>query len=615
MCGIYGAFRTSPGDGPLTVSDARMMASLAARGPDGRASFRSDRCLLGFSRLAVSAPREPAVVSTSDDGAVRAVMNGEIFNHEELRELLQRHGSNTSRRCDASLIPLLYDLYGPSFVRRINGQFAIALHDSRTSSLYLYRDRLGIKPLFHVVRGDTVWFASEIKALHAALDLELSPEAATDYLSAGTVAHGRTLWSDVQVLEPGSLLRFQDGTVSNETYWRPSGGARNVEELDLAPLLRESVRMRSRPEVPAALLLSGGLDSTLIGALAEDAGLPAYCMGVADFDETDRAKAAASALGMELRVLPVAPPTPDRFLESLWRLEVPNPSTSYGIACAQLDLAERLTADGIKVALSGEGADELFLGYPWDRAAAAHHHSWNLPDGHEVVEALGDNWRVKWTVGVETLGPGASSRRIWQALLDPSTVPGAFERFGARLLNSELRASQRTLATPTADGTRASARRRQVDGLREMQRGPIQHADRIFARSGVEVRVPFLDHRVVDFALERSAARLETAGEAKPMLRQIARSVLPNGVESPDKRGLRGVPRPRRDLLLSWAGALAADPCRALSNDDLRSFIKTPPAQRAAWEVLWRGVVLECVSRVFKDGPRSVALPAAGAIA
>ncbi|MEZ4381264.1 MAG: asparagine synthase (glutamine-hydrolyzing) [Nannocystaceae bacterium] len=375
MCGIVGAFSLSGG---LTAGWLeRPLAALAHRGPDGEGRWvaADGRVALGHRRLAIidrAGGRQPIA---SEDGQVVAVVSGELYDHNVLRDRLRARGHRFRTRSDSELVVHLYEEHGVELVEHLRGEFAFILWDGRQRLALAGRDRFGVRPLVYARIGDAHCFASEGKALLAA-----GAPAAWDLeaVFAATQMHyappDRTLFRGVRQVEPGELAVLRDGDLRLRRYWDldypREASIEPVAEEDavraVADGLREAVRVRLDAEVPIAFQLSGGLDSSAVVALAAEAlGRPPLCYSVAfdrpGYDERELAAAAAAHVGAELRLVEVTPAAiAERLPEAVAHSE--GVAINGHIAAKHL-LSARIRGDGVGVVLTGEGADEVFAGY------------------------------------------------------------------------------------------------------------------------------------------------------------------------------------------------------------------------------------------------------------
>ena len=377
MCGIAGILK-GPGDGPVAIERLRQMISVQRhRGPDEFGIYRDRDVGLGSARLSIIDLRGGTQPIHNEDRTVWTVFNGEIFNHLDLRAELEARGHSFYTRSDTEVIVHLYEDHGPAFLERLNGQFAIALWDARRRELLLARDRAGIRPLFYTeVAGGALLFASEVKALlqDGRVRAEIDRQGLDQVFTFWATQPPRTIFKDIGQLPPGGFLTAGGGTVRTGTFWRwsfPEDGApAERPEAYYVETLRErlidATRGQVRADVPVGVYLSGGLDSAVIGALVKhftDAPLKTFSVQFTDsfYDETPYQQEMAAELGSEHHAVSCSAADIGRvFPQVIWHAETPVLRT----APAPLFLLSELVRErGVKVVLTGEGSDELFLGY------------------------------------------------------------------------------------------------------------------------------------------------------------------------------------------------------------------------------------------------------------
>jgi len=381
MCGICGVVHLAGGE-PVSLDVlTRMTDALVHRGPDEQGFATLPGAALGVRRLAIVDVAEGHQPVWNEDGSVVAVQNGELYNHELLRRGELRDHQCASR-CDSEVLPHLYERHGVEFVERLRGKFGLAVWDTKRRRLVLARDRLGVKPLYYALVGERLVFASELKSVLASglVPAGLDYEAIDAYLSFGFVPGPATPLAAVRRLGPGERLVVEEGRVRVERYWehpvaRPEDPPRDERAYaaELLELLDEAVRLRLMSDVPLGAMLSGGLDSSLIVALmAKQMSGPVQTFSVGfreagAANELADARLVAERFGCEHHELELsyAEQTVD-LAELVWSLDEPLADLS---ALGFLALSE-LASRHVTVALSGQGADELFGGYQRYRTAA-----------------------------------------------------------------------------------------------------------------------------------------------------------------------------------------------------------------------------------------------------
>ena len=540
MCGIAGS--TGPAlDGRLE----RMTEALRHRGPDARGFFDSDRVRLGIRRLAIVDLVTGDQPKVSRDGRVTVVFNGEVYNAPELRRELEVAGHElVSDHAEAETIAELHAAHGIAFVERLVGMFAIALVDREEDALYLVRDRLGKKPLYYRYDADagTLEFASEFNAL--------APEgraAHLDRASLGWYFSQKAMPSDASIdvrvrqVPPGShvCVPLDGGAPATTRYWsfpapaRPPDGVREeelVEEVDA--LVRESVALRMRADVEVGAYLSGGVDSSLIVALASErtaTPLRTYCL-VYDEDiyekSADRRFAAliAERHGTRHREVTLRP-------EDL-AAELPVIAAHFGqpnSAVVSNWFISRVMGRDLKVALSGDGADELFGSYFLHRASAL----------LEQLEARG-----------ETVPAGApEAEAAFAAAARDQPLAALVDRFAvfpdaelARLLRPDVYAA--ASVTPRLRSAEAELRATtplnrilEFDCRHLLCEQVLNYADVLSMAHSLEVRTPFLDHRLVERVMSLPAGVKIRGGRTKHLLKEVARRHLPGELVDRQKEG------------------------------------------------------------------------------
>ena len=381
MCGIAGIFDFGSGE-PIAERDMRrMLGTLRHRGPDQFGIYLDRQVALGSARLSIidlSSGQQPI---SNEDGTLWIVFNGEIFNYVELRPELEALGHRFSTESDTEVLLHMYEEFGPQCLERLNGQFAFAIWNTREQTLFLARDRLGVRPLFYTVSGQRFIFGSAIKTLLSQRQVraEIDPAVLDQVFSFWAPLSPRTIFRDILEIPPGHYLVAREGQITVKSYWQldfPGAGddsPQRHEKMDmdgyleeLSELLIDAIRIRLRADVPVGAYLSGGLDSSLIAALVRkftDNRLHTFSIAFSDaqYDESVYQTQMARFLGTEHQVAHVTHADIGRiFPEVIWHAETPVMRT----APAPMFLLSKLVRDsGFKVVLTGEGADEFLAGY------------------------------------------------------------------------------------------------------------------------------------------------------------------------------------------------------------------------------------------------------------
>lgn len=374
MCGIVGVIQLKEAHPPSIEMLARMMKPIQHRGPDGTGIYRDGHAGLGNVRLSIIDLAGGDQPIGNEDGSLWIVYNGEIFNYVELRPDLERRGHVFSTHSDTEVILHLYEEEGPACLQRLNGQFALAIWDARERSLFLARDRVGIRPLFYTLQQDQLIFASEIKAILASGRIQpaIDPQALHEVFTYWSVLSPRTIFAGIQELPPGHFMRVKDGQAAIEAYWQldmqPEAPARDAQSYldELEALLIDATRIRLRADVPVAAYLSGGLDSSLTTALIRGYTknrLDTFSIAFSDpnFDESRYQYQMADHLGTDHHVVFCDYPDISRaFPEVIWHSETPILRTA---PVPMFLLSQLVRNHRFKVVMTGEGADEFLAGY------------------------------------------------------------------------------------------------------------------------------------------------------------------------------------------------------------------------------------------------------------
>ncbi len=579
ICGLVGIDRPLPGaqTGPKVRT---MLSLLAHRGPDETRVASGADGTLGATRLAIRGVHSGSQPLADPDTGILAVCNGEIDNHRELRAWLEARGRAIRLDTDIAVIPALYLECGERFVERLVGAFALALWDPRERALLLARDRAGERPLFYSRTGGTVRFASEVAALVSDPDQPLTPDlpAIGHYLRFGCFAAPMTAFAEVRRVRPGERITIGPGGTKHERYWRfPVAGATgevpSLERFDA--VFRSAVRSQSDVEVPCGVFLSGGIDSSLVAAVARrERGEPlrAYTVRFREhsYDEGDAASQVARLLGCDSADVWVGA---GDFPEGIARLIGQSGEPLADPAWVPASLLARRAAEDVKVVLVGEGADELFGGYPTYigallceryarlprllRAAFARLvRAWPVSDRKVTVSYL----LKKFVDGADL--DGMERHRAWTSSIPPALLARLWAGAGDALAPAAPGSGPSTGSRP---GEGAAARLLDLVQLHDLEtslaEGLLTKADRAGMGSGLELRAPFLDRDVMEFAATLPASSRVRGLKTKIFLKAYALGYLPSSIVNRRKRGL-SVPLAAwlRGPLKDWARGRLASP-------------------------------------------------------
>jgi asparagine synthase (glutamine-hydrolysing) len=561
VCGICGIVSLA-GDRIEQDVVERMNASLAHRGPDSGGVHLADGAALAARRLSIIDLAGGDQPIANEDETVWVVQNGEIYNFPELRDELAAAGHRFRTRCDTEVHVHLYEEHGPRYVERLRGMFAVALWDAGARRLVLARDRFGIKPLHYRVTSSQLAFASELKALLTLPDFsrELDPDAVEAYFDAGYVPAPLTIFRGARKLRQGEVLTwtFGDPRPAIERYARPApSAARSGSDAELAEelraQLRDSVRAHLLSDVPVGVLLSGGIDSSALTALAAEQTserLHTFSIGFAEesYDELAKARVVAQHLGTEHHELRLSPDIVELFPRVAESFDEPFADD----AAIPTYLVSELAARTVKVTLAGEGGDELFGGYD---VYAAHSLAPVARPFAPLLRRL-PSPRVRRLAGAAAL-PAFERHLAWKRML---TADARTDLLRVRGADPAERLRSRWNETRGADDL---ARVLDLDLGTYLADELLVKADRTSMAHSLEVRVPFLDNAVAAFALALPS-RLKVRGLAKKrLLRKALEPILPAEILAAPKHGftlpaaewLRGPLAPfARELLADGRG-------------------------------------------------------------
>jgi asparagine synthase (glutamine-hydrolysing) len=549
MCGIAGIVASGRPAASLRDQVKRMGRALSHRGPDDQGWYAADGVALGHTRLAIidlqPTGRQPMM---NEDATLHLVVNGEIYNYRQLRADLQARGHRFRSSSDSEVILHLYEEEGLDCLTKLEGMFAFALWDGPRRRLLLARDRFGIKPLYVAMRGETIAFASELTALlqSGAVAPEIDPHALYAYMAFSYVPGPSTVLKGAEKLQSAELLLWEQGRSERRVYWTPRlldrprtrTGAREM----LAGLLDRAVQDHLVADVPVASFLSGGVDSSTVVALAQRHGeMQTFCVSFpgTGVDEAPIARRVANHLGTKHQEVSIRLDPLDLLAEAVEKMDEPFADSSALPTFAVCQAARQVS----KVVLSGDGGDEVFGGYTGRYRVAA------LQAALPGPGVLADWLRLlpPWRWG---------RRRSLPEMLDLAALPDEERYVREREITS---AADRLALVGAGQGTEGEGRLRDVPqaAIRQARTWhPVHRAlwldlatsladdmltkvDRMSMAHGLEVRVPLLDHRVVEFALSLPASWLVSPWpvEGKRLLREVAGPLLPPGVLGRPKQG------------------------------------------------------------------------------
>jgi asparagine synthase (glutamine-hydrolysing) len=572
MCGIIGVCnltKSAPIDQRLLE---RMLALIRHRGPDEFGIYRDGRVGMGNARLSIIDLSTGTQPIPNEDEMVWVVFNGEIYNYIELRPELEKRGHRFRTTSDTEVLVHLYEEYGSRCVDVLNGQFAFAIWDRRPEAgggtLFLARDRVGIRPLFYTVTQNALVFGSEIKAIlaHPEVSARLDLVSLSQVFTFWTTRAPRTVFEEIYEVPPGHTLTVQDGQIKVERYWEVSFPRSTDEEPELADgeyaeglrdLLMDSTRIRLRADVPVGAYLSGGLDSSTITTLIRDCTsnyLKTFSISFSDpaFDERKHQERMVEFLGTDHRSVECVGADIGRaFPDVIWHTEWPILRTS---PAPMYVLSGLVRENEIKVVLTGEGADEFLGGYNIFKEAKLRHYWARDPDSqvrplllkklYPYVQGLGSRssyLEAFFRRGLTETGRPEYSHAIRWANNTPlrrffspavQSVLGDYDPVAEVVADLE--------AHPDFESWTPLARAQYIEISIFMSEYLLSsQGDRMLSAHSVEGRFPFLDHRVIEFA-SRIPPRLKILGlNEKYILKRAVRGMLPQSVGQRTKRPYR----------------------------------------------------------------------------
>jgi asparagine synthase (glutamine-hydrolysing) len=557
MCGIYGILSQQPGTWPSTVALRRMAAVTVHRGPDDEGEYQDASITLGMRRLSILDLAGGHQPIPNEDGTVLVICNGEIYNYRELSESLRTAGHRFRTQSDTEVLVHLYEEHGDGFVTRLNGMFAFALWDIRRRRLLVGRDRLGIKPLYYRDSGSQLMFASEAKAILAAMDRrpDADPLAIRDYLALGYVPAPRSIFQGIQKLPPASLMVCEDGTTRISRYWTPTSrsedtGSEQEWVETFLDTMQRAVRSQMVSDVPLGAFLSGGIDSsTVVALMARESSEPikTYSIGFDTtagggyYNELPWAQRVARLFGTDHREILVRPDVARLLPRLLWHLDEPVADSAF----ITTFLVAQFAREDVTVILSGVGGDELFGGYrrylddyfdryyrlapPWVRRNVLNPLVRGLPsDRHSKLLNLFRHLRTY------LLSHGSSFEERYRAyvqVFSRASVETLFRDHTSQTLDALDAAFDETV------GADPLGRMMRVDLLTQLPDDLLMLTDRMTMATSLECRVPFLDNTVIDLSL-RMPSQLKVRGrQLKYILKRALGDLLPAEILDRGKRG------------------------------------------------------------------------------
>jgi asparagine synthase (glutamine-hydrolysing) len=559
MCGIAGFAGDNEGLSREERADVleRMCRAIRHRGPDDQGTLVREGAAIGMRRLSIIDLAGGHQPMTGEDGRVALVFNGEIYNYRELKPELESRGHRFVTNSDTETIVHAYEEFGAACVERLRGMFAFAVWDSHERELFIARDRAGKKPLYYslTARG-TLVFGSELKSLleHPEMRREVDPESLDAYLSLGYVPDPLCILRGVRKLPPGHHLTFRDGRVNVQSYWdfEYAEAQENRSEDDyleeLRALLDESVRMRLVADVPLGAFLSGGVDSsTIVGLMSRHATGPVKTFSIGfredSYDELRYARVAAKAFETEHHELIVTPEVCQVIDELAWHLDEPFADSSAIPTYA----VSKMAREHVKVALSGDGGDELFAGYTRYLTDRGRRGFARLP--RAVREGVMRPFS-------RSLPHGAWGRNyIHNVSLDPvaryldsvSFITGLNKlSLYTEGMRAQLGGASRAEAVFRGHASRVSSSDPldtllYIDSKTYLPGDILTKVDRMSMAVSLEARVPLLDHKLIEFVTRIPSSLKMKGAETKHIFKRAVRGLVPDEILDRPKQGF-GLP-------------------------------------------------------------------------
>ena len=640
MCGICGmVVPRSVGRDVAPALIERMRDTMVHRGPDGAGLHVGPGVGLGHRRLAIIDVAHGAQPMHGSGGHLQIVYNGEVFNHPELQKELEADGVRYATRCDTETVLHLFEREGADAVRKLRGMFAIAIWDDRDHSLFLARDRFGVKPLYYHVAGDgTLVFGSEIKVVLASAVLKpvMNERMLPDFLANHAPSGDETLFAGVRRLPPGHTLTWRDGTITIARYWdlhyaKPTAERSDADMVDeFRERFREAVRIRLMSDVPLGMFLSGGIDSAAITAMMSTmVSEPIKTFSVAfaerEANELHYARLVATQYRTDHHEVVVSPRD---FLDALPRLVWHEDEPMAHPSSVALHFVSRLAAERVKVVLTGEGSDEMLAGYGRYRITA-----YNATLGARYESSVPAAVRSAIRGAVQSLaGTSRFGSRLSRTFLGRSADLDSlyfdnFAVFGRARQLAVLQPAVRDRLAGIDPYAAAHAALAETDATGMVERllyadvrtylqELLMKQDQMSMSASIESRVPFLDHPLAEFVAGLPVEAKLRGLTTKWLLREAMRGQLPPEILSRKKMGFP-VPfgawmrHPHAAVVQEFVLGPRARARGIFLPDALAALVADHARGADHSERLWALVNFEIWQRIFLDGedPSAVRVP------
>lgn len=550
MCGIAGIWSKQEISSSQVIALDRASEVMEKRGPDAQGKILFQHCGLAHRRLSII-DTDARSDQPMNRGAHSLIFNGEIYNFKELKKELRSKGYAFETEGDTEVLLIGLIDQGIDFLKRVNGFFAFGFYDEAENKLIIGRDRYGIKPLYFHNTGDAVFFGSSLGTIIPQLEKpEIDQESLSLYLGLSYIPFPKTILTNVFKVSPGTCLSFEATSVSKEVFYQLESKAESSSSSatiqgEIRERLTDSVRKRMVSDVPLGTFLSGGVDSTIITKIASDFDktIPAFSIGFPDhpyFDESQKAKKTAKYLGVEHHVLDISEEDLDEHLDDILNAMDEPFADSSGIL---VNLLSEFTRKKVKVALSGDGADELFGGYNKHRA---------------LLRSVQRDWKnslLKKASPFFDVLPSSRNQRAFDRFRKIQRYSNGLksefqdrylewacftpEKDVARLLNSHSGYTE----SKTINDYLAQLDERDFNSVLKTDFSLVLANDMLYKVDGMsmhrslEVRVPFLDHELVDYVFSLPASQKLTNRSGKLLLKKAFEKDFPEGFFSGSKRG------------------------------------------------------------------------------
>ena len=574
MCGIGGFIGSHERDESLNILK-RMMSRIRHRGPDENGAYISEEICLGSVRLSIVDIASGTMPIANDRGDLWIVFNGEVYNHPELREELTYLGYSFSTNSDTEVVLKLYEHFGPEALKKLNGQFAIAIWDSTEHQLFLARDRIGIRPLYYSKTERGLVFASEMKAFleYPDFSFEFSEESLADFFTFWTASGSNTLFKNVYELEPGSYMIYKNHKIELNSYWDLPLVKNNeypysdlddsIEAFDA--LFKDSIRLRLRADVPVAAYLSGGIDSAVTTSYItseENQSIETFSISFddVDFDESKYQKDAVEYFRTDhSRITCTSEEISNSFAESVWFCEAPLLRTA---PIPMRLLSGLVRKNGIKVVITGEGSDELLGGYNifketkirmfWSKDPESKFRPLLLKKLYPYLPHISKSGAnsLKMFFGLnllDTENPFYSHLLRWN---NTSKIKTYFsDKFKNQIKDYDpIEKLEQSYGAELEDCDYMS-RAQFIELKLFMSRYLLSsQGDRMAMASSVEGRYPFLDHRIIEFCMNLSPDLKMKGLNEKYLLKKMSKGKIPDTILNRSKQAYRA---PIKSALLS----------------------------------------------------------------